>query len=67
MPPLSLLKLVIGGPLYFMFLAPSLSDHAGSDADSMYAILDHQRQFLKREIVKICMKYNTKQFKRTQF
>ena len=39
-PHLSLLKLVIkkmaaiGGPLYFMFLAPPPpSDHAGSDAE----------------------------------
>ena len=38
-PPLSLLKLVIkkmaaiGGPLYFMFLAPPPSDLAGSDAE----------------------------------
>ena len=37
MPPLSLLKLTIkkmaaiGGPLYFMFLAPPPSDHVGFD------------------------------------
>ena len=42
-PPLSLLKLVIkkmaaiGGPLYFMFLGPPPSDHAGSDADNTWS------------------------------